>query len=438
MELNTAIVLFTRDLRIHDNPALAGACGDARQVVPLFVMDQALTVPRNRARFQAESVAVLRDGLRERGGELVIRHGDPVAEVMRLAARTKAQAVYVAGDVSRYAKRREQRLARECARHRMALKVTPGHAVVPAGDLRPADGGHYRMFTPYWHAWSAATWRRPCQAPQAVSVPAGMESGDLPARQKGGSAGLAPGGELAGLDRAHEWLCGSLIGYGNERYDLAGDGTSRLSAYLRFGCVSPLVLARAALPHPGGAELCRQLAWRDFFYQVTAAFPDIDKADYRPGPPGWRRWEHDADALDAWRAGLTGIPVVDAGMRQLAAEGFMHDRARMITASFLTRTLGIDWRRGYRHFDELLTDGDVACNGGNWQWVAGTGNNPRPGRVPDPLRQAARFDPNGDYVRRYVPELASLAVPYVHAPWKLPGAHREQLCYPDPLTDITR
>jgi deoxyribodipyrimidine photo-lyase len=434
--VDTAIVLFTRDLRVQDNPALAGACARARQVVPLFVADPALAVPPNRARFLADSVAALRKGLRERGGDLVIRHGDPVAEVIRLATATAAGAVFVAGDVSRYAARREQRLARECARHRMALEVTAGHAVVPAGDLRTTGGGPYKVFTPYWRAWSAAAWRQPCQAPPAISVPAGIEPGALPVQDKGFSKRLAPGGEGAGLDRVRAWLDGPLRAYDDHRDDLAHDETSRLSAYLRFGCVSPVELARAALPRPGGAQFCRQLAWRDFFHQVTAAFPDIATADYRPGPQGPRNWTQDADALDAWRAGRTGIPVVDAGLRQLAAEGFMPNRARMITASFLTRTLGIDWRCGYRHFGELLADGDVACNAGNWQWVAGTGNNPRPGRVLNPLRQAARFDHDGEYVRRYVPELASLSAPYVHAPWELPGEHRRQLRYPGPLAEF--
>jgi deoxyribodipyrimidine photo-lyase len=433
--MNTAIVLFTRDLRLHDNPALAGACASARQVVPLFVVDPALTAPPNRARFLADSLAVLREELRERGGDLVIRKGDPVAETIRLATRTAAQAVFVAGDVSLYAALREQHLARECGSHRIALEITPGHAVMPTGYLQPAGGAdHYRIFTPYWRAWRAAAWRQPYQAPEAVSVPAGIDPGDLPVRGKGSSAGLMPGGERAGQDRASAWLDGPLKGYGDGRDQLARDETSRLSAYLRFGCVSPLALARAALPRPGGEELCRQLAWRDFFHQVTAAFPDIATVDYRPGSKGPREWAEDQDALDAWRAGRTGIPVVDAGMRQLVAEGFMHNRARMITASFLTRTLGIDWRHGYRHFRELLADGDVACNAGNWQWVAGTGNNPRPGRMLNPLRQAARFDPDGEYVRRYVPELASLAAPHIHAPWTLPAAHRRQLSYPDPLT----
>jgi len=436
--VDPAIVLFTRDLRVHDNPALADACARGRQVVPLFVVDPALTVPPNRARFLAESVAVLREQLRALGGDLVIRRGDPVAEVVRLARQATAGTVFVAGDVSRYATRREQRLARECASHRIALEVTPGHAVVPAGDVRPADGDHYRVFTPYWRAWGAAAWRQPRQAPRALAVPPGIEPGDLPARPAGCSGGLAPGGERAGRDLARAWLDGPLKRYGDERDDLAGDETSRLSAYLRFGCVSALALARAARARPGGEEFCRQLAWRDFFHQVTAAFPDIAVTDYRPGPRGPRDWAEDPDALAAWQAGRTGIPVVDAGLRQLAAEGFMHNRARMITASFLTRTLGIDWRHGYRHFGAVLADGDVACNAGNWQWVAGTGNNPRPGRVLNPLRQAARFDPDGEYVRRYVPELASLGAPDVHAPWRLPAARRRQLGYPDPLIDVAR
>jgi deoxyribodipyrimidine photo-lyase len=435
--METAIVLFTRDLRVRDNPALATACARARRVAPLFVFDPALTAAPNRARFLAESVAVLRDELRERGGDLAIRRGEPVSEVIRLAQETAAEAVFVADDVSRYAALRRQRLARECDRHRLTLEVTVGHAVVPAGDLKPSGGDHYRIFTPYWRAWRAAAWRQPCLAPTAIRLPRGVTPGGPPALEPDSSRSLAPGGERAARKQVRAWLDGPLDRYGEGRDELAADETSRLSAHLRFGCVSPLELARAALPRPGGEEFCRQLAWRDFFHQVTAAFPDITRTDYRTGAgTAPRTWSTDERALDAWREGQTGIPIVDAGMRQLAAEGFMHNRARMITASFLTRTLGIDWRHGYRHFGDLLADGDVACNGGNWQWVAGTGNNPRPGRVLNPLRQAARFDHDGDYVRRYVPELASLAAPYVHTPWKLPPAHRRQLHYPDPLIEL--
>ena len=178
--METAIVLFTRDLRVRDNPALALACARARQVVPLFVVDPALTVPPNRARFLAESIAVLRGELRKRGGDLMIRHGEPVAEVIRLAERTSAQAVFMAGDVSRYAARRQEGLERECARHRLALEITPGHAVVPPGEVHPAGGSHYRIFTPYWRAWRAAAWRQPCLAPSAIHVPRGVTPGDPP------------------------------------------------------------------------------------------------------------------------------------------------------------------------------------------------------------------------------------------------------------------
>ncbi len=436
--MDTAIVLLTRDLRTHDNPALAGACDRARQVVPLFVLDPHLDVPPNRARFLAESVADLREELRAIGGDLVIREGDPVAETMRLAAETSAGAVFTAADVTRYAARRQQRLARECQRHRVALEVTPGHQVLPADALHPggASGGdgYYRVFTPYWRAWSAARWRMAFPAPKSLTLPSGVRPGHLPGvGNSGTSPGLAPGGEQAGRERARAWLDGPVKRYADEHDLLADDETSRLSAYLRFGCVSALALARDALTRPGGEEFARQLAWRDFFHQVTAAFPDIATRDYRPGE---RDWEDNPDVLDAWREGRTGIPVVDAGMRQLAAEGFMHNRARMITASFLVRTMGIDWRHGYRHFAALLADGDVANNAGNWQWVAGTGNNPRPNRVMNPLRQATRFDHDGDYVRRYVPELARLAAPHVHTPWKLPPAQRRQLRYPEPVTEV--
>ena len=252
--------------------------------------------------------------------------------------------------------------------------------------------------------------------PRAIRMPPVPGPGRLPAAGHGASPGLAKGGEKAGRQRFARWRAGQLAGYDENHDDLAGDATSRLSAYLRFGCLSPLEVAIGALDRPSGEEFGRQLAWRDFFYQVTAAFPDIARKNYRPGAA----WHTDDRALDAWRAGQTGIPIVDAGMRQLAAEGFMHNRARMVTASFLTRNLGMDWRHGYQHFGSLLADGDVACNAGNWQWVAGTGNNTRPNRVMNPLRQAQRFDSDGRYVRRYVAELAGLDPARIQTPWKLP------------------
>ncbi|TMR26937.1 FAD-binding domain-containing protein, partial [Nonomuraea zeae] len=223
------------------------------------------------------------------------------------------------------------------------------------------------------------------------------------------------GGESAGRERAERWLREGLNGYADGHDDLAGDRTSRLSPYLRFGCVSPLELACRA---ERGEDFVRQLCWRDFHHQVTYAFPRINSENYRHGE---RRWRHDRDALRAWQSGMTGLPIVDAGMRQLLAEGWMHNRARLIVAAYLVRRLGIDWRDGARHFFEHLLDGDVANNSGNWQWVAGTGNDTRPNRGFNPLRQARRYDPAGDYVRRYVPELADVPGARIHEPWRLPS-----------------
>jgi deoxyribodipyrimidine photo-lyase len=430
--METAVVLFTRDLRVHDNPALHQACGRARQVVPLFVADPVIAAPANRAGFLAESLADLREALRECGGDLVVREGDPAAEVIRLATDVNATAVYLADDVSRYATERRHRLERECRRHRIELTLTPGLTVVPPADLRPLGGSHYRVFTPYWRAWRAATWRKRCPVPPRIETPAIDHAGRLSVKNAAArdAKGLARGGERAGRQRFFAWRQRGLVGYRDCHDDLAGDATSRLSAYLRFGCVSPLELAIGTLDQPGGEEFCRQLAWRDFFCQVTAAFPDIARKNYRPGPAR----QADEHALDAWCAGQTGIPIVDAGLRQLAVEGFMHNRARMITASFLTRSLGIDWRHGYRHFDSLLADGDVSNNAGNWQWVAGTGNSTRPSQVMNPLRQARRFDKSGEYVRRYVPELDGVDPAWVQTPWKLPLPQRPS--YPGPIIEL--
>lgn len=434
----TAVVLFTRDLRVHDHPALAAAAEHAERVVPLFVLDDAILTGRNaapnRAAFLARALADLRDRLRERGGDLVLRRGDVVEETMAVVAETGATAVVCSADVSGYAQRREHRLAGACERQGVRFRTYPGVTVVPPGALLPAGGDHYRVFTPYWRAWDAATWRDQLPAPAAVSTGDLDRVGRLPSPDALAGDATSPelpeGGETAGrrvLDAAVR-----RAGDGEpDLDDLAGDHTSRLSPYLHFGCVSPLEVAnRLAGRAP---EQVRQLAWRDFHHQVTAAFPGIARKDYRRRDVDWR---DDADALRAWRDGETGVPIVDAGMRQLLREGWMHNRARLVTASFLTKNLRIDWRDGAAHFFRWLVDGDVANNAGNWQWVAGTGNDTRPNRVLNPLRQAKRFDPDGVYVRRYVPELAGVDGAAVHTPWTLPDDRRKELDYPDPLVDL--
>ncbi|BCJ43782.1 deoxyribodipyrimidine photo-lyase [Actinoplanes ianthinogenes] len=419
--MGARIALLTRDLRIHDNPLLSGD----GEIVPLFVLDPRLAgLSANRQRFLHQCLADLRNTLRERGGDLVIREGDPVAETVRLAREVDATEVWVAGDVTDYAQRRERRL-REA---RLDLTVTPGVTVLPAGAVRPGGGGDsYRVFTPYWKAWEKTRWRVPAATPRKIAMPDSIAAGTLPELPAGDSPDAIPGGETEARRRLRSWMR-EISRYDDEHDDLAADNTSRLSAYLRFGCLSPLELALAAKADdsPGAQAYLRQLAWRDFYYQVTAAFPKISTEAMRPkADTGWR---YDEDAFQHWQDGLTGVPVVDAGMRQLRAEGWMHNRARLITAAFLTKHLGIDWRLGLQWFFRWLIDGDVPNNSGNWQWTAGTGNDTRPYRKFNPIRQAQRFDPQGDYVRRYVPELKGVDGVAVHQPWRLPG-----LDYPGPL-----
>ncbi|MER6310924.1 cryptochrome/photolyase family protein [Streptomyces sp. NPDC001739] len=445
--MDVAICLFSSDLRVHDQPVLRAALRAAARVVPLFVVDTGIAragfaVP-NRAAFLAGALADLDAQLRERGGRLVLRTGDVVAETCRVAAEAGAGEVHLAAGVSGYAQRRERRLAEALAGAGRALVVHDAViTAVPPGAVLPAGPGrdHFAVFTPYFRRWRAERLRAVLPAPRAVPVPEGVRSGAVPSAAElcpGGrpSPALPEGGERAGRRRFASWQRSGLAAYEERHDDLAGDATSRLSPYLHFGCLSPVELVHKASGRAGAGpeSFVRQLAWRDFHHQVLAARPDAAVADYRSRGDRWRR----ADAeVAAWKAGRTGFPVVDAAMRQLRHEGWMHNRARMVVAGFLTKTLYVDWRVGARHFLDLLVDGDVANNQLNWQWMAGTGTDTRPNRVLNPLVQAARFDPEGEYVRRWVPELAGLDGPSVHRPWRLSGAERAALDYPEPLVDL--
>ncbi|WP_441247426.1 cryptochrome/photolyase family protein [Kitasatospora sp. McL0602] len=420
--MTVSIALFTQDLRLHDNPVLHAALADAEQVVPLFVLDPELAatgfaVP-NRLAFLGDCLADLDGSLRRIGGRLVVRQGPVVTELARLAEQTGARSVHLAGGVSTYARQREARL-REHFGARLHVHDASLTVVAP-GAVTPAGKDHYAVFTPYFRAWQQAGHRSVLPAPRRLRTPEEVTGLAVP-KTAPDSPGLPPGGETAGRRRLRGW---SAEGYEQVHDDLAGDGTSRLSPYLHFGCLSATELAAQA----GDAAFVRQLAWRDFHHQVLAARPQAAREDYRSRGDGWHVSEQE---VEAWRRGLTGYPVVDAGMRQLAHEGWMHNRARLLTASFLTKTLYQDWRIGARHFLSLLVDGDLANNQLNWQWVAGTGTDTRPNRVLNPLVQADRFDPDGAYVRRWVPELADVPGRAVHRPWALGGRPG----YPAPLVD---
>jgi deoxyribodipyrimidine photo-lyase len=447
--MRTSVVLFTGDLRVHDQPVLRGALDEAENIVPLFVLDSGVArsgfmVP-NRAAFLADCLHDLDAALRKRGGRLIIRSGAVVDEVCRVADEVDAGSVHVAAGVSGYAMRREQRLRDALEASRRTLTVHDAVVtVVPPGGVLPSGSGatakdHFAVFTPYFRRWRDRVHRAPLGAPRRVEVPDSVVSEPLPSAKSlvvgDVSPGLCAGGESAARERMRHWAAGAMAQYDDRHDDLAGDATSRLSPYLHFGCLSPVELVRVADDRGGsGAEaFVRQLAWRDFNYQVLAARPKASHEDYRSRGDHWRGDERE---LAAWRDGLTGYPIIDAAMRQLRHEGWMHNRGRLLVGSFLTKTLYVDWRAGAAHFLELLVDGDVANNQLNWQWVAGTGTDTRPNRVLNPLTQAGRFDADGTYVRRWVPELAEIGGPAVHRPWKLPKDTRSRLDYPDPLVDL--
>ncbi|HSF04678.1 MAG TPA: deoxyribodipyrimidine photo-lyase [Methylomirabilota bacterium] len=435
-----AVVLFTRDLRVHDHPALAEAVRVAERVVPLFVLDEALLnsdfACPNRLRFLLKSLGDLDGSLRALGGALVVRRGDPAREVLAMARSVGARTVLASSDVSAHARRRERRLTAACAESGLKLRFLTGVTVVDPGALAPVASDHFRVFTPYWNRWRAEPLRSLAPRPRRIVLPRRLDRGRLPGLRELTASAPSPavlaGGESAARARFDAWLRGGLARYPERHDDVAAGATSRLSPYLHFGCLSPVEVAHRVADRPGGEAFLRQLCWRDFHHQVTAAFPAIARQDYRPRDD---RWGDDATLLAAWKTGHTGYPLVDAGMRQLREEGWMHNRARLVAASFLVKDLYLDWRLGAAHFFDLLVDGDIANNAGNWQWVAGTGNDTRPNRVFNPVRQAQRFDPGGDYVRRWVPELKGVPDARVHEPWRLDAAERKRFEYPERIVD---
>ncbi len=433
------MVVFTRDLRIHDNPALASSAERAERVVPLFVLDDRILgsefASPNRVSFLRDSLADLDESLERLGARLVLRRGDVVHEAVAVAREVDATAIHLSEDVSRYAQARERRLSEACEEARVELRVSPGVTAVPPGEVTPAGGDHFQVFTPYWRRWSEVGFREALAPPRRLEFPSGLARGSLPALEKlvagRTSPDLPKGGETEARRRLATWSRSGLARYAERHDDLGADGTSRLSPYLHFGCLSPLEVVERLGGREGAGPFLRQLCWRDFYHQLLAANPTTPDEDLRPRGD---RWRDDEQAFAAWQEGRTGYPLVDAGMRQLAQEGWMHNRARLVTASFLVKDLYLDWRKGAQHFFDLLVDGDMANNIGNWQWVAGTGVDTRPNRIFNPTAQGKRLDPDGTYVRRWVPELAELAGAGIHEPWKSNGG-LAPLDYPEPIVE---
>ena len=442
-----AIHWFTSDLRVEDNAALAEA-GRAGPVAGVFVLDPALlrrhTGAARRIAFMYACLRALDAALHTHGSRLVVIEGEPAVELPRLASKLGARLLSHAHNHEPAARARETRVARALARDGVAVRAAEAALVQRPEALTTGSGGTYRVYGAYARAWEAA--EVPPVVPRvrawaSVGALAGVGI-DLPTLPAG--VQLPPAGEDAARARLRAFLRDAVGGYARSR-DLPGrDATSRLSSHLRWGTIGGAEAVRhahaAAANDPGLREgvrvWTRELAWRDFFAQLLVAHPRVAREPLRPLQVRWRDDEH---AFRRWQDGETGVPLVDAGMRELRATGFMHNRARMIVGSYLTRHLLLDWRLGEAHFMAQLLDGQLSQNNGNWQWVAGTGADAQPfHRIFSPVRQGERFDPEGAYVKRWVPELANVPPSSIHQPWELPRTERRILCpdYPPPLIGL--
>lgn len=432
--MSTGLVWFRADLRLRDNPAWNAATRSHERVVALFVVDPGLwdgAGPHRRNQLAAHLGALDRS-LGAQGGRLRVRRGDPARLIPAEAAAAGGSRVYWNGDVTPYAGRRDGAVRRSLGNEG---EEHAGRFVHAPGSVLTAAGRPFRVFTPFHRAWQARPWD-----PWPEPGPAEVEADPGEGIPEAGPPLMEPGEGAAG-ERLEAFL-ERVDRYPEERDRPDLDTTSRLSADLKFGTLSPrAVVRRVEGPGEGRAAFVRQLAWREFYAHLLAAFPDTRRRAMRPEYDGVA-WRTDPEGFSAWAEGRTGYPIVDAAMRQLRAEGWVHNRVRMLAASFLVKDLLIDWRRGERHFMEWLVDGDVAQNVGNWQWAAGTGADASPYfRVFNPVAQAVRFDPEGTYVRRWIPELAGLPAPAIHAPWEAPPGVLTAAgvtlgaTYPAPLVD---
>lgn len=403
MMASTALLWFRRDLRVHDHPPLRAALDAFERVVPVFVLDPRLLDGRfeseYRASFLFDCLKDLRHALHERGGNLVVARGRPERELPRLARQHGATAAYFASDVSPFAMARDRRVEEALREVGVEPRRTPGNFVADIGKLKP-----YSVFSPFWRAWRELPRRGVDGAPRKLRVPSGLTVGEIPGA---GARGDQHGGEAAGRRQMLAFDAGSY----DEARDRLDRETSRLSAYLHFGCVS----ARELETRASGA-FARQLAWRDFYAHVLLHHPRNTHHAHQERMDAIE-WDGEDEHFEAWKEGRTGYPVVDAGMRQLAETGWMHNRARLITASFLVKDLHIDWRRGEQHFMRYLIDGDVAQNNGNWQWISSVGVDPAPlhRRFYNPSLQQQRHDPDGVYVATWAPDSQTIAPIVDHA-----------------------
>ena len=452
-----ALVWFRRDLRLDDNAALGRALAGAQRVFCAFVFDSEIldaleSRADRRVDFIWQSVRELRETLRGQGGDLVVLHGRAREEVPRLAAALGVDEVVAAEDYEPAAVARDADVAGRLHAAGIGFSAVKDTVVFARSELLTQAGRPFTVFTPYRNAWlklvseaelaprlARDDLQRLAKPPMATRLPdlreLGFESTDL------ASAGLQPGER--GARETLEAFLARIDAYAQTRDFPALDATSGLAAHNRFGTISIRRLARLARDRRSAGADCwlAELVWRDFFFQVLHHHPQAAREAFR-AEFARIEWPNDESLFAAWREGRTGYPIVDAAMRQLNGTGNMHNRLRMVAASFLAKDLLVDWRRGEQYFAARLNDFDLAANNGNWQWAASTGCDAQPYfRIFNPVAQSEKFDAQGEFIRRHLPELAGVPAKFIHAPWKLSPVEQSACgCvigrdYPAPVVD---
>ena len=428
---------FRTDLRLADHPALRAAVESADEVVPLFVLDDHYWGKGAEIRL-AYMVRMMQE-FSDRIGGLHVVHGRPADEVLRVARAAGATQVHATEDFTPYGVDRDATTAKALAEHDIDLVHTGSAYAVSPGRITKDDGTPYKVFTPFFRAWGDHGWRDPAPAVRDVSWlrPEGRTH-RIPDVAVPDGVTLPPIGEAAARRRWRDFLDEDVAGYDEQR-DLPGaDRTSRMSVHLKWGTIHPRTMLADLREHRAGGTAegvdayARELAFRDFYADVLHHRPD-SATDYYDATFARMEYDEPGDGFEAWRSGHTGVPIVDAGMRQLLAEGWMHNRVRMIVASFLVKDLHVEWQHGADHFMDRLVDGDLASNQHGWQWVAGCGTDAAPYfRVFNPMTQGKKFDADGTYVRRWIPELRDVDAKHVHTPWEAPEPPAD---YPAPIVD---